>query len=106
MSYWAFWEIKKNMEIETLKKMSLEEINDVLVSQHQKIKKLEDQLSNSYELTKLIHWAFNNHVQVAQYGTWFGTYTGEERPSGSNGCISYKQTFLTALRQAKATLGT
>ena len=71
-----------------------------------RIDKLEEQLSNSYEMTQLIHWAFNNHVQVAQYGTWFGTYTGEERPSGSNGCISYEQTFLTALRQAKANLGT
>ena len=63
------------------------------------------EVSKKHELTQLIDWASNNHVQVAQYGTWFGTYTGETRPKGSDGCISYEQTFLTALRQAQVILG-
>lgn len=55
-------------------------------------------------LDELFDWATNRHVQVAQYGTWFGTYTGDERPLGSDGCISYEQSIKAALKAAREKL--
>lgn len=41
MSYKAFENIKQHVEIEMLKKMSFEEINNILNKQHEKIQQLE-----------------------------------------------------------------
>lgn len=57
------------------------------------------------EIKALLKWSHSQHIQVAQYHTWFGTYQNE-RPDGEDGCISYEQTFINALRQAHNNLET
>ena len=77
------------------------------LSELRSIKKVANQALKCAEnktgfLTDLLNWARLEGVQVAQYGTWFGTYIGEKRPLGSDGCISYEQSFLEALKQARS----
>ena len=64
--------------------------------------KLEKQLQKAFELQNLIDWTNSEGVQVAQYGSWFGAYIGEQRPPGEEGCLSFEQSFVAALRAAKA----
>ena len=42
MSYSAFAKLKQHMEIETLKGLSLEQVNELLQSQHAKIENLKE----------------------------------------------------------------
>lgn len=64
-------------------------------------KLLELLISNKEHLDSLLRWMDDNNIQIAKYVSWYGTYKGDNRPDGSDGCISYEQTFLKALEKAK-----
>lgn len=61
-------------------------------------------VDNIEEFDNLIRWAQEMRIGICQYGTWFGTFFGEEKPPGSDGCIAYEQSAIEALRKTRARL--
>jgi hypothetical protein len=53
------------------------------------------------ELHDLVKWANSENIQVAKYDSWYGTYKGDVRPEGSDNCISYEMTYISALKTAE-----